>query len=153
MAILNYTTTVPVLRTAGEITTRLAKHGARQVTTRYDNAQPAAIGFSIDTEFGLRGFDLPANPDGVYKALTRDREVPPRYKTRQQADRVAWRILKDWVEAQLALIEAGLATLDTVMLPYMITNSGRTLAVEYRESAGLRRAINPPPAPTQEPPP
>ena len=144
MGILNYSTTVPSHRSAGEIAGRLAKHGALAVTTRYavgQAAQPAAIAFSINTEYGPRSFDLPANPDGVYKAMNRDRSVPPRYRSRDQADRVAWRILKDWVEAQLALIEAGLSTLDTVMLPYMVTATGRTLAMEYRESVGMRKAI------------
>lgn len=111
------------------------------VSTRYDAGRPVAIAFSIDTEFGPRNFDLPVNTEGVFKAMQRDRSVPPRYTNRAQAERVAWRILKDWVEAQLALIEAGMSKLDEVMLPYMMTNRGRTLAVEYRESAGLRQAI------------
>lgn len=142
MPILNYTTTVPATRSATEITTRLAKHGARMVSTRYDAGTPVAVAFTIDTEFGPRGFDLPANVDGVYKAISRyESGVPPRYRNRPQAERISWRILKDWIEAQLALIEAGLSSLDTVMLPYMVTATGRTLAVEYRESAGIRKAI------------
>ena len=141
MGILNYTTTVASARSSAEIVARLAKHGALEVTTRYGDGAPVAVAFSMDTEYGMRHFELPTNPEGVYKAMSRDRSVPPRYRNREQADRVAWRILKDWTEAQLAIIEAGLARLDTVMLPYMVTNTGRTLAVEYRESVGFRRAI------------
>lgn len=157
MGILNYTTTVPAVRSATEIGHRLAKHGASQVTTRYATnpngaTQPVAVSFSIATEYGPRNFDLPANVDGVYRALRRDRSVPPRYTNPEQAERVAWRILKDWVEAQLALIQAGLARLDEVLLPYMVTHTGRTLAVEYRESAGLRQAIEAAPGRTDNQP-
>lgn len=43
------------------------------------------------------------------------------------AQRTGWRILKDWVAAQLAIIEAGLATLPEVMLPYALLSDGQTL--------------------------
>ncbi|MFN6559978.1 MAG: hypothetical protein RMY28_009240 [Nostoc sp. ChiSLP01] len=36
-------------------------------------------------------------------------------------------MLKDWVEAQMAVIEAGLATLPEVFLPYAILPSGQTV--------------------------
>lgn len=42
--------------------------------------------------------------------------------TPAQAARVAWRIAKDWLEAQSALIDAQLATLDEVMMPYMVAS-------------------------------
>ncbi|HET6671253.1 MAG TPA: hypothetical protein VFH15_13575 [Pyrinomonadaceae bacterium] len=42
------------------------------------------------------------------------------------ARRVAWRILKDWFEAQLALHEAGQAEMGQVLLPYAIDSQGVT---------------------------
>jgi hypothetical protein len=36
------------------------------------------------------------------------------------ASKVAWRVIKDWLAAQIALIESEMATLDEVMLPYLI---------------------------------
>ena len=36
---------------------------------------------------------------------------------RQQAIRTSWRILKDWVEAQMALLETGMVTMDEIFLP------------------------------------
>jgi hypothetical protein len=38
-----------------------------------------------------------------------DRKVPRSKCTEDQAQRVAWRIVKDWVEAQMAIVEAQLA--------------------------------------------
>jgi hypothetical protein len=138
--IMNYSTSVPAARSVAEISQRLARHGADTIAVQYVGGEPSAIAFRIATEHGPRSFELPANVDGVVAALART-VTEKRYQGRPHAQRVAWRILKDWIEAQIAVIEAGLSTLDTVMLPYMVTPSGRTLAVEYRASAGLRAAI------------
>jgi hypothetical protein len=47
--------------------------------------------------------------------------------TEDQARRVAWRITKDWVEVQLAIIETRMMTTAQVFLPYAVTTSGQTL--------------------------
>lgn len=52
----------------------------------------------------------------------------------QQAERVAWRIIKDWIEAQMAIIEAQLASMDEVFFPYMLDSAGqKTLYEAYCE--------------------
>lgn len=137
MGILNYSTTINATKTAGEVQAALAKHGAQRVAVMYESGQPLAIAFAINTEFGLRSFELPANAEGVYKAVCSDRTMPPRYKDRAQSQRIAWRILKDWIEVQLAIIEAGMMRLDEVMLPYMVADNGRTVAVNYRAGSAL----------------
>lgn len=40
---------------------------------------------------------------------------------------------KDWLEANLALIDAQMATLTEVMLPYLVVDADRTLWEAYRE--------------------
>jgi hypothetical protein len=88
---------------------------------------PSGVTFEVATKFGLRAFRLPANIAGVEAVLREQRGVPRRLATREQAARVAWRILLDWIEAQLAIVEAGMATVDEVMLPYMADGQGGTL--------------------------
>ena len=45
-----------------------------------------------------------------------------------QAYRVAWRNILDWVQAQMALLEIGMAKMEEVFLPYMQqTTSEQTL--------------------------
>lgn len=145
MGILNYSTTITAGKSAGEVVAILAKHGASTVASFYEAGEPSGIGFAIATEFGLRDFRLPANSAGVEAAMRADRTIPGRYKTRAQAQRVAWRILKDWVAAQLAIIEAGMSRLDEVMLPYMVGPTGETAAQIYRRQGAL--AIEAPQAP------
>lgn len=143
MATLNYTTAVPVARTVGEVQQLLAEAGADAVATRYQDRQPVGVSFLLDTAHGQRHFDLPVNVVGVHKMLieqgrTGQLKARPKGQARsvlttpEHAVRVAWRIAKDWLEAQLALIQAGMATLDQVMLPYLRVESGRTLYEAYR---------------------
>ena len=127
MALLNYTTTVPVSRTIGQIQGLLVEAGARSILTNYDTVgRPVGIAFAVETIVGLRQFTLPVAVHRVEAVLKREK-VPPRYRTPEQAERVGWRILKDWVEAQLAIIRTEMVTLDQVMLPYMHGGDGRTV--------------------------
>lgn len=129
--LLNYTTTVPVGRTIGQIQGLLVEAGARQVMTEYDAVGRAmGIAFAVETAHGPRTFVLPVNAQRVERVLLRD-GVAPRYCTPEHAERVAWRIVKDWVEAQLAIIRTEMVTLDQVMLPYMRGDDGRTIYELY----------------------
>jgi hypothetical protein len=140
MPILNYTTTISALKTAAEVQTMLAKHGASSVSLVYDGGTPLGIAFTIETTHGMRDFQLPVNAAGVELTLKKQR-VATRFQGSEQAHRVAWRIVKDWVAAQLAIIEAGMSSLDEVMLPYMVTAGGVTLSQAYQQSVGFRAAI------------
>lgn len=130
MPLLNYTTSISADKTVAEIQSKLAKAGAWQILHEYQRGTGELIGlsFRIDTQFGPMAFRLPANIDAVVKIL-RDQRKRARYREedRAQATRVAWRILKDWVEAQLALIETGQVKLEQVFLAFAQDNKGRTV--------------------------
>jgi hypothetical protein len=124
---LNYTTTIEATKSAAECIARLAEHGADAIGMTYQDKKPTGLTFRIETVHGTRQFSLPVNVEGTFKALVKARNtggIPPRYAQRDQAERVAWRVLKDWLEAQLALIEAGVAEMAEVMLPYMQVSPG-----------------------------
>ncbi|OIU88635.1 hypothetical protein [Microbacterium sp. AR7-10] len=133
MPIMNYTTGIAVEKTMGEINAALARRGVTRISTLYDEAGVAAgLGFTMKTDYGFRDFELPVRTAGVLAALSKDPAVKPAQRTPEQAARVAWRIAKDWLEAQSALIDAELATLDEVMLPYMVDAKGQTMYAVYR---------------------
>lgn len=133
MPLLNYRTEIPVRRTVGQVHDILANGKARAIATEYDNdGQPSALAFEINTPFGFRKFVLPVNAKAVHQVLNRQR-VDRRYQTLEHAHRVAWRILKDWVEAQLAIVSTEMVTLDQVMLPYLCTDNGATIYERYRD--------------------
>lgn len=133
MPIAGYTTSVDAAKTANEITAMLAKRGAARVTTDYDQ-QGNATGLSSElrTDVGTREFALPIRAEGVLATLKRDR-AEKRYLTLQQAERVAWRLVRDWLRAQLALIDAGSVSLDEIFFPWMVAPSGGTMHALFVE--------------------
>lgn len=133
MPILNFTTKISAEQTAAQVTKILAKAKVSSVSTEYVDGRPSGISFTITTPHGDRLFTLPINAEGVRLVLVKDR-VEPRYQTREQAERVAWRVVKDWIEAQVALVQAGMATIDQVMLPYLMVDAERTMYTAYREN-------------------
>lgn len=134
---LNYTTTIDATKSASECIARLAAHGASAIGITYADRKPTGITFRTATVHGERQFSLPVNVPGTQKALEaawRDGRIANRYRDRDQAERVAWRVLKDWLEAQLALIEAGVADMAEVMLPYLHVGDGQTLYQAFVEN-------------------
>ena len=123
--LLNYTTTIEPIKTAGEVMGMLAAKGVKSINIDYNNGEPTGLSFMIEIKSRPVYFSLPCNYEGAERALRRT--APARYHTPDQAKRVAWRIVKDWVEAQLAIIECGQAEMAEVFLAYAITETGQTL--------------------------
>ena len=134
--LLNYTTTIAPEKTVGEIQHKLAQAGASQIMHGYDDDRNLnELSFRIRTQFGEMAFRLPANIQAVEAILTRQFKGRSQYASREQATRVAWRILKDWVEAQLALLQTGQVTIEQAFLAYAQNSKGETL---YEVLSGKR---------------
>lgn len=123
MPILNYTTKVDIYSTIGQIQKNLVKHGAKRIVQDYEGEKIVALCFSIETPIGEQPVRLPANVNAVYAVLQRQK-VKCDYA---QAERVAWRIVKDWVEAQMAILESEMVHIDQIFLPYMMNTVGQTV--------------------------
>ena len=122
MPLLNYTTRVPAEKTVAEIMKVLVDGGARQIVTVYDaEGLLCGLRWSIESRYGPLSYALPCNIEAVFAILTEDRIlVRDPAARRRQAARVAWRIVKDWVEAQMALLATGMVELEEIFLPYVI---------------------------------
>ena len=46
---------------------------------------------------------------------------------------MGWRIVRDWLEAQMAVIQTEMVSLDQIMLPYMRGAEGKTFYELYVE--------------------
>lgn len=124
MPIKNYTTKVPAVQTVGEIQGILAAHGARKVMMDYgDNGTVTAVTFALDCGGALHGFRLEAKPQGVMSVMAQERIKCDA----AQAERIAWRNIKDWIAAQVALVETEQATMDELFLPKLVDRNERTL--------------------------
>ena len=133
MPLLNYTTSIEAIKTVGEIQGILARHGAKSIKTDYTgDGQVEALSFLVSTPQGEIGIRLPIDPEPVLKILERQYSLG-QLRSHQgrpnlaRATDVAWRICKDWVEAQMAFLETKMVKMEQIFLPYVITKDGRTL--------------------------
>lgn len=139
MAILNFTTKVDAWKTVNEITLILSKHGVTNVNIKNEGSRPVAVSFSMNYHTQPLNFLLPCNHEGVWRAIKNNTKIEKRYRNEDQAFRTSWRIIKDWVEAQMAIVEAELSTVEEVFLPYLILNaSGETLANRMLKGDGIK---------------
>lgn len=139
MAIMNYSTTVAVEKSMGEVIGALTRRGVTRISTTFDDdGRPAGIAFTMKTEYGIREFELPVRVEGVLRAMTADKSVARSKCNPQQAAMVAWRIAKDWLAAQSALIDAELTTLDEVMTPWMIMSAKGETVFTLLRAQGLK---------------
>lgn len=128
MPIKNYTTKIDCYQSIGEIQGVLARHGARKIMIDYEESgQPDGIAFAIQSGQTAQMFILPANVDGV-EAVFKKQKVKA---DRQQAERTAWRNVRDWIMAQMAFIESGNVQMDEIFLPYL-TDGKKTLYQAYK---------------------
>lgn len=123
----NYTTSVEAIKSVGEIQGILVAHGARSILINYaKDSTVESLSFIVRTPYGDMPIRLPVNPHAVLKVLE-EQGAPPRYANYPQAVRIAWRILKDWVRAQMAILETEMVRMEQIFLPYMVTKDDKTL--------------------------
>lgn len=152
MPTLNYTTRVPALKTVGECQTALVEHGARSVTTLYSpTAQPTALAFTLTTPHGDRPYTLTLDIEAMRRQLareSRDKGAHSKAKMTIQnftgeahAADVTWRVAKDWLLAQLAMVAAAQVPIEEIMLPYLMVTPNSSLREVYREREASAMAI------------
>ena len=130
-------TTISPIQTVGEISSLLVRAKACSVATDYGpNGSIEALWFGLriagtsDPVY----FRLPCRTDKLLRALRNDRA---------QAERTGWRQVLRWVQAQLAMIEAGMVQTHEVFMPYAVTFAGgeeRTMFQVWESSQKLLEA-------------
>lgn len=130
--IKDYTTSISASRTMGEIEELLSGLGANAILKNYrGDGRVEALSF----QYKGMGFKLPSNTEKCMECL---KTLPvyrnkPRQWLEEQAERVTWRVIKDWLDAQISLIRIGQAEMQQVMLPY-VWDGKHTLYDKFKES-------------------
>jgi hypothetical protein len=130
--LLNYTTKVASAKTVAQIQEILGGKGASHVSVDYANGKATAVIFGLKIGANAIHFRLPCNVAGVSAALKKSSQRSAIWRDQQQCERIAWRIVKDWVEAQMALVEANQAEMGEVFLPYAIHSDGETFFQHFK---------------------
>lgn len=131
MAIKNYTTTIDSEKTIAEINKCLVEHGVEKIMLDYEDKMPIALVFRCtntgNPDLGIEmDFRLPCRWRATRKILDQS-SIANKFKTDEQAIRTSWRIIHDWVHAQMALVEMEMVDIGEVFLPYATLKSGKTI--------------------------
>lgn len=146
------TTQIRPEKTAGEIMELLVRANARQIALEYGEKHTlCGMAFVILVDGRAVPFKLPARVEPVFRLLN-NRRPEGSWKRgnredgsaadREQAERVAWRQLLRWVQAQIAMIETGMVAVQEVFLPYAQNQDGRTL-YEAISGSGFKQLAAP----------
>ena len=139
MNLKNYTSTVPMTNSISKIEHKLAQAGATHIAKSYNKERPVGMIFQIPINGNPMTFKLPAKTERVLDFMVRQRARPPK-KTqleaiRKQADRTGWKILSDWIDIQVSIIQLDQAEPIEVFLPYLYDGKkDRTLFDKLKES-------------------
>ena len=135
-------TEISVERTAAEITSELVSAGARQISMEYaDGGRVLGMNFVLIVGGLPYPFKLPVRTESIYAIFQQRRSrltTASEQQDRAQADRVAWRQLLRWVQAQMAIVETGMVQTREVFMPYLLEPSGRKTMFEYLEETRFK---------------
>jgi acetolactate synthase regulatory subunit len=135
MPIKNYTSQVDHETTAARIEQILVNFKASNILKEYQDGLIVALAFQVKDNGAAISIRLPVNVEGAFRVLKKQlkkTDVRTVDKCREQAKRTAWKLMQDWVETQLSLIEMGQAETLQVFLPY-IWNGQKTFYTLTRE--------------------
>lgn len=138
----NYTSTVPASRSVQHIEDRLVKHGAKNILKLYnDQKKLEGVAFIIAIDGKDVPFRLPAKISQVEKIL-RGSISRPRSETMSriadQAERTAWKLLSDWVDINISLIELGQVEIMEVFMPYIYDHGKSQTFFERMKQDGFK---------------
>jgi hypothetical protein len=122
MKIKNYTSGISVEKSVMLIEKTLVEVGATHIAKVYDNNKDlAGITFQIQTNGMPLVFRLPSKWKEYTKLLERKIKKPHRgtiERIREQSKRTAWKLLLEWVQIQVSMIQLQQAEIIEVFLPY-----------------------------------
>src|SRR4051812_49094918 len=126
--IKNYTSSIPASSSMARIEEMLVRAGARDIHKSYNNNQDCDAIIFVMLVSGLVQplyFKLPAKIEACYNALwklhcktVKRPQQSTQVTIREQAARTAWKIIHDWVDLQLTMIELEQAEPMELFLPY-----------------------------------
>lgn len=137
-SIKNYTSSVPADRSITHIETILVGMGATSIAKEYKDGNVTAITFAIKRGEYLQPFKLPAKVDPITKLFLSQYKRPTQTQQqdcRKQAERTAWKNIKEWVELQATMIKLEQVEFMEVFMPYAFSlQHSKTLFELSKES-------------------
>lgn len=121
MTLYMETTQIAAESTVGEIQGVLSRYGATAILIENDpqTREVKAVSFKVPVNGQEVPFRLPCRWEAIEKMMLRRIRIRRNGKDyAAQAKRVAWRQILRWIQAQMALVETSMVTMEEVFLPY-----------------------------------
>ena len=139
----NYTTTVPAKTSISDIQSILIEFGAQSIMLNATDCRVTEIKFLYRVGDSLLPFKLPVNIENTVEFLWRQYQkgTSRGRKTRDdfydEAERVSWRIARDWIHSQVSLLAIKAVELIDVFAGYLMTNTetGETVADKIKSGS------------------
>lgn len=125
MALKNTFARLPAGKYISDIQDALIKAGATGIQSMYDNGRIVSLGFILRIKGRDVVFNLPLGWKKVQQVLKN--ENIGKWEDDDYAYRVSWAILRDWVEAQMAILATETVSMPQLFLPYAMSGNGETL--------------------------
>ncbi len=142
----NYTSSVPAAKSIAYIEAKLAQHKARMIVKMYNlEGKVEAIAFEVDVNGTPLAFRLPAQIAACEQTLKGNLSLKARPETLkrlgEQAERTAWKIVADWIDAQVAMIELAQVDLLEVFLPYVYDHNRKQTYYQRIKERGFKSLL------------
>lgn len=125
MTVRNYTTQIVVEKTIMEIEQILLKFGAEGIYKEYKGNKISGLMFYLMKDNQKIPFKIPMSIEKTRTIITKavqEGKLPRKFLNEplrsEQGERVAWRIIKDWIDSQLSLLQMQFAEAIEILLPY-----------------------------------
>ena len=145
MALKNYTSQIPANRSISWIEEKLAHSGARQILKTYDpDGRVEGIAFIIPINGMNMSFKLPAQVDAcesVLKSLVRRPTKETNKRIKKQSERTAWKIVADWLDAQMAMIELSQVDFLQVFMSYLYSPNRQRTFYQIAKEKGIHKLL------------
>ena len=106
----------------------LATHGAKRVLFDYDvTGRITALAFILELNGNDFPFKMPARIENVEKILYRRSYPHLTQAQKDQAYKTAWANIRDWLDAQMALVDTQMVKTEEVFMPYLVVRGEQTL--------------------------
>lgn len=135
-----YTSTVSADKSISLIERALARAGANHISKTYSRESVDGFYFQLTVSDRPISFKLPVDTIAVRRVFEARISKPHKgtmNRIREQAERTAWKILLDWVEIQLSMIEMEQAKAIQIFLPYVF--DGEQTFFQRLEGSGFKQ--------------
>lgn len=146
--IKNYTSSVAADKSILAIERLLIGIGARNIAKEYDHVgKVESVCFSIPNPRGegVVPFKLPAKKDAIIKLFLKNQRWPTaaqKTKAEDQAERTAWKNVKELVELQTTMIKLEQVEFMEVFLPYAYNMQQRKTIFEMAKENSFQKLLS-----------